>query len=105
MRTMECICGVEHTFPAGVDVGVCEGCGLGLLLTEVVTVLDPASVAARVGEIEAAARAGDDEAAHSKRDALFGDVLRAIAAGAPGAVALARESLRVEALAFARWCA
>jgi hypothetical protein len=102
---MECICGVEHTFPAGVGVGVCEGCGLGLLLTEVVTVLDVEAVSARGTEIAATARDGDYEAAHSERDALFADVLRAIAAGAPGAVARAREALRAAAIAFARRCA
>jgi hypothetical protein len=102
---MECICGAEHTFPAGVGVGVCEGCGLGLLLTEVVTVMAPAAVSARGTSIAAAAREGDYEAAHSERDALFADVLLAIAAGAPGAVELAREALRVEAIAFARRCA
>ena len=32
--TMTCICGTEHTFPEGVGTGECEGCGLGLVLSE-----------------------------------------------------------------------
>lgn len=36
--TLVCICGTAHTFPAGVGVGDCEGCGIGLVLSEEVTV-------------------------------------------------------------------
>jgi hypothetical protein len=36
--TMTCICDTVHTFPAGVAVGECAGCGLGLVLTEEVAV-------------------------------------------------------------------
>lgn len=36
--TLTCICGTTHTFPAGVGAGTCAGCGLGLVLTEEVTV-------------------------------------------------------------------
>lgn len=32
--TLTCICGTDHTFPAGVATGTCSGCGLGLVLVE-----------------------------------------------------------------------
>lgn len=32
--TMTCICGTEHTFSEGAGTGECEGCGLGLVLSE-----------------------------------------------------------------------
>jgi hypothetical protein len=37
--SMDCICGTTHTFPAGVGAGTCAGCGLGLILTEDVSVV------------------------------------------------------------------
>lgn len=38
--TLTCICGTDHTFPAGVATGTCAGCGLGLVLTEDVSAED-----------------------------------------------------------------
>lgn len=38
--TLTCICGTDHTFPAGVATGTCSGCGLGLVLSEEVTAYD-----------------------------------------------------------------
>lgn len=38
--TMTCICGTEHTFAPGEGSGECEGCGLGLVLCEEVTVVE-----------------------------------------------------------------
>ena len=34
MNTFTCICGTDHTFAEGVYTGTCEGCGLGLVLTD-----------------------------------------------------------------------
>ena len=45
----------------------------------------------------------DYEAAHSEEDALYGDVLRAIAKGADRA--LASEALKTQNLTFPRYCA
>lgn len=47
----------------------------------------------------------DNEAAHAEEDALARDVLRAIAAGAPDAVQLAKAALQTGAFEFDRWCA
>lgn len=49
--------------------------------------------------------AGDDEAAHSKEDALRHKVLVAIADGAPDPARLAAEVLKSGNIEFARWCA
>lgn len=104
-NTMTCICGADHTFAPGVAVGTCRGCGLGLLLTEEVTVLDTEAAKARVREIAEAAAEGDDEVAHSRQDRLFVEVLRAIALGAPGAVELARAALTSTEIEFNHYCA
>lgn len=101
--SMTCICDTVHAFPAGVFTGTCAGCGIGLLLTEEVPVLDVVAVAARVAEVHEAAREDDYEAAHGGEDRLWADVLRAIAAGAPDAVALAREALRTAEVPFAHY--
>lgn len=55
-------------------------------------------VTQRVGDI--ASVVSDHEAAHAKADALFDDVLTAIAAGHPDAQALAAAALRVNELGF-----
>jgi hypothetical protein len=48
----------------------------------------------------------DDEMAHSMEDALYEDILRAIAAGTAENVAeMAKEALKTKDVAFARWCA
>lgn len=47
----------------------------------------------------------DDEVAHAEEDSLHGDVLQAIADGAPNAAELASEALRSKGIDFARWCA
>jgi hypothetical protein len=60
-------------------------------------------VEARVAQI--AAIAHDYEAAHSKADCLFDEVLAAIAAGHVHAQALAGAALRVNALGFPRYTA
>lgn len=60
-------------------------------------------VARRLAEI--AHHEGDDQVAHGLEDQLHADVLRAIAAGAPDAEALAAAALRSKALDFARWYA
>jgi hypothetical protein len=52
-----------------------------------------------------AAAAGDPEAAHSNEDALWANVLRAIAAGVDDAADLAAEALKTEDIRFPRWCA
>lgn len=54
--TMDCICGTTHTFPAGVGTGTCAGCGLGLVLTEEVTVEE--AVDAMIPDAEALQTAG-----------------------------------------------
>lgn len=104
-NTMTCICGTSHHFAPGVGVGTCAGCGLGLLLTEEVSVVDVAAVRARVEAIAEAAAEGDHEAAHSRQDRLFVDVLRAIALGAGDAVTLARASLASTEISFEHHCA
>lgn len=74
-----------------------------------------ADVKARVAELVAKGGWGyandpkamgwDDELAHSMEDALWEDVLRAIADGAPNAAELAKAALATKELDFARWCA
>ena len=59
----------------------------------------------REAVVRIASVAGDDETAHGYEDELHVAVLRAIAAGAPDAAALATEALRTRDLDFARWCA
>lgn len=44
----------------------------------------------------------DDEHAHNLEDALYLDVLRAIADGAPNAAELARDALRTQEINFSR---
>ena len=51
------------------------------------------------------AMAGDPEAAHAAEDALWADVLAAIAGGHSNASLLAKEALKTSAIEFARWCA
>lgn len=50
--------------------------------------------------VDIASVVDDNEAAHAKADALFDEVLTAIAAGHPDAQALAAAALRVNDLAF-----
>jgi hypothetical protein len=66
-------------------------------------VITVAEVKARVAEIRALA--GDDESAHSSEDALWAEVLQAIADGAPNAKELAKAALKTSEIDFARWCA
>lgn len=47
----------------------------------------------------------DDETAHGMEDALWADVLRAIAAGDADAPALARAALTTQEMNFSRWTA
>ena len=47
----------------------------------------------------------DDEVAHSMEDALWQDVLEAIAKGSQDSQALAEEALKTTKIKFARWCA
>ena len=54
--SMDCICGTTHAFPAGVGTGTCAGCGLGLVLTEEVTVEE--AVDAMIPDAEALQTAG-----------------------------------------------
>jgi hypothetical protein len=61
------------------------------------------SVRRRLKEIRAAA--GDDERAHSMEDALYRDVLQAIAKGHIDGSRLARLALNARRINFARWCA
>lgn len=50
--------------------------------------------------------ANDDERAHGAEDALYADVLRAIATGvALDPAAMAREALTTETIGFERYCA
>lgn len=59
-------------------------------------------VRARVADI--ARMAGDDEAAHSAEDTLWGEVLRAIADGnTDDPQGIAKEALRTADISFARW--
>jgi hemerythrin-like domain-containing protein len=51
------------------------------------------------------AKADDPEVAHSKEDALYLDVLRAIANGAKNSKELAKEALKTESIDFSRWYA
>lgn len=66
--------------------------------------LDVAAIESTVAEI---ARVGgsDDETAHAKEDALYVDVLTAIADGAEDPAALAAAALKAYELPHARWCA
>lgn len=57
----------------------------------------------RVKHIESISN--DDEAAHSNEDALWRDVLSAVAKGHPDSVKLAKEALKTEKISYARWCA
>jgi hypothetical protein len=57
----------------------------------------------RIEEIKAIA--GDDERAHGEEDEFRGDVLRAIADGAPNTQELARLALTTGEIDFQRWCA
>lgn len=52
-----------------------------------------------------AAMIGDDEAAHSKEDKLYAEVLRVIAKGTTNGAELAKAALKTKKLDFARWCA
>ncbi len=57
----------------------------------------------RVSEVDAVK--DDDEAAHSREDSLWYDVLSAIANGSDCAKELAVEALKTEQINFQRWCA
>ena len=62
------------------------------------------TVAKRVRLIERST--SDDEFAHSEEDALYWEVLLAIAEErVDDPAAVAREALRTKAISFARWCA
>ncbi len=52
-----------------------------------------------------ARESADDEVAHGDEDALWENVLEAIAGGAPDPAALASEALKTREIKFARWCA
>ena len=65
--------------------------------------MTPAEVRARVRRI--AALEADPEAAHDEEDRLRGEVLNAIAAGAPDAAELAAIAIETRALSFPRWYA
>lgn len=54
--------------------------------------------------IRAEAEYGDDDRAHTLEDALYVDVLRAIADGAGDAKQLAKDALKARDIAFNRWC-
>ena len=59
-----------------------------------------------VADIES--MAGDDEAAHTKEDQLYYEILKLIAEGAlsgEDAVLCAKEALKTVEIDFARWCA
>jgi len=63
-----------------------------------------ADINRKLKEIEAIS--GDDEAAHSKQDALFREVLEFIAKhGAYRSASLAEAALKVLDIEFSRWCA
>ena len=47
----------------------------------------------------------DPEAAHAREDALYVEVLEAIAAGSPQAVELAKAALMTQNTDHERWCA
>lgn len=66
-------------------------------------VLTAAAVRKRVASIDIIK--DDDEGAHGNEDALWEEVLEAIAEGASNPKALAREALATRAIDFARWCA
>lgn len=63
------------------------------------------AVRARVEQIRAVSEQPDAELAHSEEDALYEEVLRAVAGGHPDAAALARAALETKKLKFDRWCA
>ena len=65
--------------------------------------MKPKDVRKRVEKIRQ--MAGDDEMAHGEEDRLWGDVLMAIANGAPKAKKLAQEALKTLDIEFYRWCA
>ena len=54
---------------------------------------------------EIVARAGDDEAQHSREDTLHQKVLQAIANGASEPRLLAQAALKTRKIIFERWCA
>ena len=56
-------------------------------------------------DIALLAAMGDSDRAHSAEDALYRDVLQAIADGATNAAELAAEALKTRELDFSRWCA
>ncbi len=58
----------------------------------------------KVAEIQALA-VRDEEEAHVAESELYQEVLRAIAAGAPNAQALAEEALKATLIDFSRWFA
>lgn len=47
----------------------------------------------------------DDESAHGYEDALYIEVLEAVAAGHPESALLAAEALKARDMDFCRWCA
>lgn len=55
--------------------------------------------------LEIGALASDDEAAHSKEDDLYCDVLEAIKSGHETPSSLASAALKSKELEFDRWCA
>ena len=62
--------------------------------------------AVKRGVDEVGRLAPDDEAAHVAEDALYGNVLRAIADGiCEDARECARVALKAQEIKFARWCA
>lgn len=70
--------------------------------------MTPEQVRAAVEDMKSRIRPNgmcDDEALHSQEDSLWGEVLEAIANGAPDAAGLAREAIRTNDLDFSRWCA
>ncbi len=65
-----------------------------------------ADIAARVRELRAYVKArepGYQEQAHINEDAIYLDVLRAIAAGAPDAAGIARTALKASEIPFEHW--
>jgi len=48
---------------------------------------------------------GDDEAAHSKEDALYHDFIRELSKRKDRVGAFAKEIIKTEKIQFSRWCA
>lgn len=73
--------------------------------------MTPEEVRQRVGALRASGRptamgpSYDDENAHIEEKRIWGEVLVAIAKGAPNADALAREALETSHIDFQRWYA